>query len=58
MTMAMVAFASVVYAFMWFHFAKLNARRVRGEEDSTVEGMSDDEIAELGDDSPRFMYTI
>jgi hypothetical protein len=54
----MVAFASIVYAFMWYYFAKVNARRARGEEDYKIEGMSADEIAELGDDSPRFVYTI
>jgi hypothetical protein len=54
----MVAWACAVYAFMWFYFARVNARRARGEEDHKIEGMSDDEIAELGDDSPRFVYTI
>lgn len=29
----------------------LNARRERGEEDHKVEGMSEEEIAELGDES-------
>ncbi|KAF2738306.1 MFS general substrate transporter [Polyplosphaeria fusca] len=56
-TMAMVAWAIVVYVVMWWHFAKVNARRERGEEDHRVQGMSDEEIAELGDDSPRFYYT-
>lgn len=54
----MVAWACLVYAIMWFYFAKVNARRARGEEDYKIEGMSDAEIAEMGDDSPRFMYTI
>jgi hypothetical protein len=56
--MAMVAWAVLVYAFMWFYFAGVNAKRAKGEEDHLVEGMSDEEIAELGDDSPRFVYTI
>lgn len=54
----MVAFASAVYAFMWWYFARVNARRARGEEDYKIEGMTEEQIAELGDDSPRFMYTI
>lgn len=54
----MVAFASSVYAFMWFYFARVNARRARGDEDHRIQGMSDHEINELGDDSPRFVYTI
>jgi len=57
-TLAMVAYACLVYAFMWFYFSRVNARRARGEEDYKMEGLSDDEIAELGDDSPRFVYTI
>ena len=56
--MSMVAWAVIVYAFMWFYFARVNARRDRGEENHKVEGMLDEEIAELGDDSPRFVYTI
>jgi hypothetical protein len=56
--MAMVAFASIVYAFMGWYFSMVNARRARGEEDYKTEGMSDEEIAEMGDDSPKFVYTI
>ncbi|KAF2751830.1 MFS general substrate transporter [Sporormia fimetaria CBS 119925] len=57
-TLAMVAWACAVYAFMWFYFARVNARRARGEEDWKMEGLSEEEIAELGDESPRFMFTI
>lgn len=54
----MVAWAVAVYAFMWLYFARVNERREKGEEDHLIEGMSEEEIAELGDDSPRFVYTI
>jgi hypothetical protein len=57
-TLAMVAWACAVYAVMWVYFARINAQRARGEEDYKIEGMSDEQIAELGDDSPRFVYTI
>ncbi|KAF2121991.1 high-affinity nicotinic acid transporter-like protein [Lophiotrema nucula] len=57
-SLAMVAWACLCYAFMWFWFARINAKRARGEEDHLIEGMSDEEVAELGDDSPRFVYTI
>jgi hypothetical protein len=56
--MAMVAWACLCYTAMWLYFARVNARRARGEEDHKIEGLSDDEIAEMGDDSPRFVYTI
>lgn len=54
----MVAFASVVYAFMWLYLSRVNARRARGDEDHKIQGMSEQEVKELGDDSPRFVYTI
>ncbi|KAK4233802.1 major facilitator superfamily domain-containing protein [Achaetomium macrosporum] len=57
-TMAMVAWACLVFVVLWFSYARANATRLKGEEDHKVEGMSDDDIAELGDDSPRFVYTI
>ncbi|PSN62894.1 MFS general substrate transporter [Corynespora cassiicola Philippines] len=57
-TMAMVAFAIILFAVMWFYFAMVNKRRSEGKEDYKVEGLTDEQIAELGDDSPRFVYTI
>lgn len=55
--MAMVAFAIVCFGILWFHLSKVNARREKGEEEHLIAGMSDEEIAEMGDDSPRFRYT-
>ncbi|KAK3307105.1 major facilitator superfamily domain-containing protein [Chaetomium strumarium] len=57
-TMAMVAWACLVYVVLWFSYSRANAKRRRGDEDHKTEGISDDEIAELGDESPRFVYTI
>lgn len=56
--MAMVAFALVCYAILWVHLGMLNKRRENGEEDHLMEGKSEEEIAEMGDDSPKFKYTI
>jgi hypothetical protein len=56
--MAMVAFACICYAVMWFHLGRINSRREKGEEEHLVEGMTDEDVAEMGDDSPRFRYTI
>lgn len=72
-SLSMVAFAGLVYAFMWvsheispspeisrlnpnanpdqFWYSMLNTRRERGMEDYKIEGMSEEEIAELGDES-------
>jgi hypothetical protein len=54
----MVAWACLVYAFMSFYLSRINARRARGEEDDKIAGMSDAEINELGDRSPRFVFTV
>jgi hypothetical protein len=54
----MVFFAIACYTVLWFHLHRVNKRRENGEEDHLMEGMTDEQIAELGDDSPRFKYTI
>ncbi|KAE8148494.1 major facilitator superfamily domain-containing protein [Aspergillus avenaceus] len=56
-TLALVGFAGVVYGLMWYYYRQKNLRRVQGFEDEKVAGMTDDEIAELGDKSPRFIYS-
>ncbi|KAK5239833.1 hypothetical protein LTR16_011450 [Cryomyces antarcticus] len=56
-TLAMVGFAISVYGFMSWYFARENRRRKNGVEDGKIAGMSEEEIAELGDRNPRFAYT-
>lgn len=53
----MVAFAIICYSILWFSLDKINTRREKGEEEHLIAGKSDDEIAEMGDDSPRFRFT-
>jgi hypothetical protein len=55
--MAMVAFAITCYVVLWIALSRINNRREKGEEDHLIAGMTDDEVAELGNDSPRFRYT-
>lgn len=57
-TLGLVAFSSLLYGAMSLYFIKANKRRGAGMEDQRVEGMSEAEIAEMGDDSPQFRYTI
>ncbi|KAL8876577.1 MAG: hypothetical protein Q9198_005255 [Flavoplaca austrocitrina] len=57
-TLAMVGMANVIFAFMSWYLSRQNDRRNRGEEDAKFANMAEDEIAELGDKSPRFVYTI
>jgi hypothetical protein len=55
-TLGLVAMAAVVYGLMSIYFTNANKRRMRGDEDAKVAGMSDEEVDELGDRSPRFMF--
>ena len=55
--MAMLAMALVIYIVMWFWFRNATKRRAAGREDWKAEGKSEEEVAELGDASPRFIYT-
>ena len=58
MTLGMVSMATLIYGFMWWSFAQKNAQRRDGKEDDKIAHMSEEEIAELGDASPRYLYTI
>jgi len=56
-SLAMVAMAVVIYAIMWFYFLGANKKRTAGKDDWKAEGKSDEEVRELGDASPHFVYT-
>lgn len=57
-TLALVGFAGIVYGAMWAYYHWKNKKRDQGFEDEKVVGMSDEEIEEMGDMSPRFRYTM
>jgi hypothetical protein len=40
------------------YFRVINSRREQGKEDWKLEGKSEEEVAEMGDLSPRFRYTV
>lgn len=56
--MGLLALAAILYGGMSAYFSWINKRRRDGLEDRKVEGMSNDEIEELGDESPRYVFTI
>lgn len=58
MTLGLVAFATVLYSLLSFFLARENRLRREGKEDYKIERMTDEEIEEIGDKSPRFLYTI
>jgi hypothetical protein len=55
-TLGLVSMAAIVYGLMSVYFTNANKKRMRGDEDAKVAGMSHEEIEELGDRSPRFMF--
>jgi hypothetical protein len=54
----MVALGTIIYGFMWWWYRRENERRQAGHMDDKHRGMAEDELAELGDESPRYRYTI
>lgn len=56
-SMALVAMATVIYILFWFYFRYENRRRAAGKLDHKTQGMTEEEIDELGEDNPRFRYT-
>ena len=57
-SLSMVGFASLLYGYLWFWYSRENKKRASGVMAAEYHGMSDDELAELGDESPHFRYTI
>jgi hypothetical protein len=56
--MALLALAALIYGGMSVYFGYVNKRRANGLEDSKFEGMTEEEVEELGDRSPRYVYTL
>lgn len=52
----MVGMASIIFASMSLHLSRKNEGRRNGEEDAKIANMSEDDVAELGDESPRFIF--
>ena len=53
----MVAMSAILYAFMSLYFARRNKARQNGKEDYAMWSRSEEEITELGDENPRFIFT-
>ncbi|KAL0936982.1 MFS transporter [Colletotrichum truncatum] len=56
-TLSMVGMATCLYGFLWFWYSRANKQREAGQLEDKYRDLSDDELAELGDESPRFKYT-
>lgn len=57
-TLALVGFSITCATFMSWYFSRVDARRVDGKEDWKAAGKTEEETAEMGDESPRFLFTV
>ncbi|KXJ87475.1 major facilitator superfamily domain-containing protein [Microdochium bolleyi] len=56
-SIGMLALAFCIHLYVHLHFKRMNKRKLEGKEDWRIEGKSEEEIAEMGEDNPRYMYT-
>jgi len=54
----MLLFAMVVHTTLYFHLKKKNKRKLAGDEDWRMEGKTEEEINEMGEHNPRYLYTL
>lgn len=54
----MVAMGTLIYALLWFVHRRENKRRELGIMDEKYQGLDEDELMELGDESPAYRYTL
>ena len=48
----------ILYTSLHFWYRNQNNRKVEGKEDYRMEGLSEQEINELGEHNPRYLYTL
>ena len=56
MTIGLLVLSMTLTAAVWASYARANAERKAGYEDRKMAGLTEEEIDDLGDDSPRFRY--
>ncbi|OAA77952.1 Major facilitator superfamily domain, general substrate transporter [Akanthomyces lecanii RCEF 1005] len=57
-TLSMVAMGTLIYGLLWVWYRRENQRRAAGALQEKYQNLSDDELRELGDESPHYTYTI
>ncbi|KAI8964196.1 DNA-repair protein rad2 [Daldinia sp. FL1419] len=53
-SLSLVGMAACLYGFLWFWFARENKKRAEGPRKPEHQNLSEDELAELGDESPKY----
>lgn len=56
-TLALVGMSAVIYGLLSAYLMKRNEGRKAGKEDAVISGKSEEEIRELGDENPNFLFT-
>ncbi|RDW75426.1 hypothetical protein BP6252_06568 [Coleophoma cylindrospora] len=56
-SLGLVAVSGSIFAVMTLYYTRVNMKRAQGSEDYKLEGKTDVEIEEMGDLSPRYVYT-
>jgi hypothetical protein len=57
-TIGMLALGTGLYTLLHLYYRRQNSRKLQGLEDWRIEGKTEEEIAEMGEDNPRYLYTI
>ncbi|KAH7383873.1 major facilitator superfamily domain-containing protein [Pyrenochaeta sp. MPI-SDFR-AT-0127] len=57
-TIGLLSIGIAIYIGLHLYFRRMNSRKLAGKEDWRMEGKSEAEIAEMGEDNPRYLYTI
>ncbi|RYP25733.1 hypothetical protein DL768_011428 [Monosporascus sp. mg162] len=58
-SLSLVGMATGIYGILWFYYDRQNKKRAAGGHiHAKYEGMSEEQLAELGDESPHYRYTI
>lgn len=55
-TIAVLVLSALITAVLWWAMLRINERRKAGAEDWKMVGLTEEEVDELGDESPRFVF--
>ena len=57
-SLAVVTLSGSIFGMMTWYYSRVNKQRATGKDDWKMEGKTDQEVEEMGDYSPRYVYTI
>jgi MFS family permease len=57
-TLGLLAVGVAIYTALHLWYRNANKRKLEGKDDYRMEGKTEEEVAEMGEDNPRFFYTI